>query len=41
MVWYGTLYLNTLTPTVETDFQEGRGKKIHKYTIYLNYNITI
>ena len=28
MVWYGTLYLTTLTPTVKTDFQEGRGKKI-------------
>ena len=43
MVWYGTLYLTTLTSTVKTDFQEGRGKKnrIHKYTIYLNYNITI
>ena len=43
MVWYGTLYLTTLTSTVKTDFQEGRGKKnrIHKYTVYLNYNITI
>ena len=25
MVWYGTLYLTTPTPTVKTDFQEERG----------------